>query len=578
MELRASAARTGRARAGPAAPGVHRAERTCPGTAPSVHRAAFNAVEQALHRFDWMTASVALDAVPALELNPEDSNYRRYLQARIAWQRGEIARARALLARADSAGNSAALRYRIATFRHHMLALGAEHVAGARVAARLMELAPASSTLSWKRHTWRGLQRARTETLRAALASATDPRWAGWLQLALDSRLERAEKPAALRRWLARHPDHPAAGPLPGGMNHLLQRAPGRSKVALLLPLSGSLAPAGRAVLDGYLAAHYARRNDGESPVELLVLDTGTRLAPDAAYAEAVAWGATMVVGPLDKSAVAALATQVQRPVPVLALNRIDRVLPAAGQALVQFSLAPEDEAVQLAEVAFGRGGRAALVLAPAGPWGEKMEQSLRTRWQELGGNIAGTASYTTREDYSSRIKSALGLTASERRAREVRDMLAANIEFTPRRRRDLDTMFLLSSDGEEARSIKPLLAFHYAGGLPVFAPTSVYSGIPDERNRDLNGLLLLEMPWLLGDSSHLRVAIAAGDTGSDSYTRLNALGADAHLLQAQFRRLQSGPDALIRGNTGLLSMDPRLRIRRELSMATFDGGVIRPE
>lgn len=544
----------------------------------SPHRGAFNSIEEALNRSDWMTASVALGAIPVAQLSVEDSNYRRYLQARIEWLRGATAQARSLLAEAASPANSAALRYRIATFRQYMLALGGEHVAGAWAAARLMELAPAAAAPAWQRRAWHGLQRARTETLRSTLASATDPQWAGWLQLALDSRLESGEQRAALQRWLAQYPNHPAARPLPGGMNHLLQLAPDAQKVALLLPLSGSLAAAGRAVLDGYLAAYYARRDGEQSPAELLVLDTGAGLSPEAAYAEAVAWGATIVVGPLDKAAVAALGTQLQRPVPVLALNRVDQVLPAAGKALVQFSLAPEDEAVQLAEVAFGRGGRAALILAPAGSWGEKLERSLRTRWKELGGNIASAASYTTREDYSDSIKRALGLTASERRAREVRDMLAANIEFTPRRRRDLDTVFLLSRDGEEARSIKPLLAFHYAGSLPVYAPSSVYSGMPDERNRDLNGLHLLEMPWLLGESPNLRVTIAAGDTGSDSYTRLNALGADAHLLQAQFGRLQSGPDALFRGNTGLLTMDPQLRIRRELSMATFDGGVIRPE
>jgi outer membrane PBP1 activator LpoA protein len=68
-------------------------------------------------------------------------------------------------------------------------------------------------------------------------------------------------------------------------------------------------------------------------------------------------------------------------------------------------------------------------------------------------------------------------------------------------------------------------------------------------------------------------VAIAAGDTDSDNYTRLNALGADAFLLQSRFRQLQAGADALLRGDTGLLSMDPQLRIHRELSLATFDGG-----
>jgi len=244
----------------------------------------------------------------------------------------------------------------------------------------------------------------------------------------------------------------------------------------------------------------------------------------------------------------------------------------------VQLSLAPEDEAARIAELAFGQGARSALIIRPAGNWGGKVEQALLARWQVLGGTVGDSVSYSGRDEYSASVKSALGLPASEQRGRKVRDMLATNIEFTARRRQDFDVVFLLSRSGPEARSIKPLLAFHYAGDIPVYAMSSIYSGIPDARDRDLNGINLVETPWLLGANSQLRVAIAAGDTGSDNYTRLNALGADAFLLQSRFSQLRAGPDALLRGSTGLLSMDPQLRIQRELSLATFDEGVLEPQ
>ncbi len=41
---------------------------------------------------------------------------------------------------------------------------------------------------------------------------------------------------------------------------------------------------------------------------------------------------------------------------------------------------------------------------------------------------------------------------------------------------------------------------------------------------------------------------------------------------------MQGGADALMRGNTGLLSMDPTLSIKRQLSPATFDGGVLKAQ
>jgi outer membrane PBP1 activator LpoA protein len=46
-------------------------------------------------------------------------------------------------------------------------------------------------------------------------------------------------------------------------------------------------------------------------------------------------------------------------------------------------------------------------------------------------------------------------------------------------------------------------------------------------------------------------------------------------MVQSGFGRLQSGADALFRGNTGLLTMDPDLSIQRELSAATFDEGAL---
>ena len=212
-------------------------------------------------------------------------------------------------------------------------------------------------------------------------------------------------------------------------------------------------------------------------------------------------------------------------------------------------------------------------MLRPAGAWGNKMERALANRWRQLGGEVVSSVSYTGREDYSTSIKSGLGLEDSESRRRRVRDMLATNVEFTPRRRQDLDVVFMLSRNGPEARSIKPLLAFHYAGQLPVYAPSNIYSGVPDARDKDLDGINLVELPWLLGSNPALTAELATADR--NNYTRLNALGVDAYRLHKRFRQLQAGPDVLIRGDTGLLSMNSRLQITREPTPATFDGGAL---
>jgi outer membrane PBP1 activator LpoA protein len=545
---------------------------------PSEFSAQFSSAEQSLAQFDWMTASATLEPLPSEQLTINDNAYLVYLQARIDYARGEQTDALSKLAQLGDPGINPALQYRILNFKRHILEMSGDSLQSAQLGDQILRWAPAADAPALKRGIWRNLQRLDASRLQAALTTATDPQWEGWLELALMSRDTPSTAAINLSVWRTTHAGHPAAQPLPGGLDYLVESAPQLDKVALLLPLSGRLALAGKAVRDGYLAGYYAGRAAGDRDYELLVFDTDSYDSASTAYEQALSAGANLVVGPLSREAVAELGTLAHRPVPILTLNRIEQVLPATGSPLVQLSLAPEDESVRIAELAFGKGARSALIVRPAGPWGDKVEQSLQQRWSALGGRVANRVTYDKREDYSANVKSALDLNASDKRAREIRDMLATNIEATPRRRQDVDVVFLLSRSGAEARSIKPLLAFHYAGNLPVYAISSIYSGIPDARDRDLNGINMVEIPWLLGANPGLRVAIAAGDTGSDNYTRLNALGADAFLLQSSFSQLQAGPDALLRGNTGLLSMDPQQRIERELPLATFDGGALKAQ
>ncbi|MCB1706788.1 MAG: penicillin-binding protein activator [Halioglobus sp.] len=543
---------------------------------PSSYSGVFNSAEQSLAQFDWMQASVALEKLPPQGLSINDSTYQAYLQARISYIRGDQAGALAQLERLNNPAVDPAMRYRILTFKHYMLDMQGDTLSCAMLADQIMRTAPGNTVPAWKRSVWRNLEKTETGQLSAALPTATDPQWRGWLNLALISRDSASTLPGQLSQWRNAHPQHPAAKPLPGGLDYLLTQGTQPGKVAIMLPLSGDLAAAGKAVLNGFLAAYYENRASGAAGDELLVIDMDKAASASSAYQQAVQQGATIVVGPLSKDNVADLATQLERPVPILALNRIDQVLPAAGSALVQLSLAPEDDARSIAELAFGTGARRALIISPAGDWGAKVEPVLRERWTTLGGTIADSVTYTTYDDYSSSVKSLLSLADSEQRAKELRDLLATNIEFSPRRRQDADVIFLLSRTSTEARSIKPLLAFHYAGNLPVYALSSIYSGVPDERNQDLNGIILAETPWLLGANPGLRVTLASADAGGGSLPQLNALGADAYLVQAGFSRLQSGADAIFRGNTGLLTMDPNLTIQRELSAATFDGGELK--
>jgi len=532
----------------------------------------FTAAEQYLLAFDWMSAETELAALAAEQLSGVDAGYLSYLQAQVAFVRGDQAVALSTLRVLDYPAMHPGLRYRALNFRRHIESLAGNDLSSARLGMQLFAMAPDSEQSALRRDIWRDLQRTQESELLSAKAMETDPVRRGWLELAL---LGRGEDTGIeeIELWRDTHAQHPAAQPLPGGMNYQLESPQQPQRIALMLPLSGRIATAGKAVRDGYLAHYYAARAQGTANFELQIIDQDAYPSASAAYDEAVMSGAALVVGPLSKRAVGQLVQRPDRSIPVISLNRSTAENPGTGAALVQLSLSPVDEAARLAEFAFGQGARRALIIRPASTWGDKMEQALGDRWQVLGGSFAKSVSYGDRSDHSDSVKESLDIPASERRARGVRDMLATNIEFTARRRQDVDAVFLLAANGADARSLKPLLAFHYAGGIPVYATSSIYNGLPDERNRDLDGINLVEIPWLLGASPGLRVAIAAGDTGSGVYTRLNALGADAFLLQQNFSTLQAGPDALLRGNTGLLTMDPGQRMVRDVPLVTFDGG-----
>jgi outer membrane PBP1 activator LpoA protein len=341
----------------------------------------------------------------------------------------------------------------------------------------------------------------------------------------------------------------------------------------LLLPLSNSLAGAGQAILDGFLAAQYQATDNGWESQQLLILDMDRYPDVNDAYRAAVERGAELVIGPLAREELDQWVPPLTADaVPLLALNWMEQQ-PADAEPIYQLALAPEDEARQIAELAFDEGARQALLIRPAGAWGDAVSGAFVERWLELRGELRSSAIYSDRNDYSSSIKTALNLGESEARAERIRQLMGSRVEFTPRRRQDIDSVFLLSGQPAEARSIKPLVAFHYAADLPVYSTSQVFSGQPNpQRDRDLNGVRLLQMPWLLEQGSLQQTINASGsnETLADMY----AMGADAFLLHWRLGQLRASTSNSLRGHTGLLSMDERGRIHRQLLAATFSDGV----
>lgn len=410
----------------------------------------------------------------------------------------------------------------------------------------------------------------------------------GWAELgeaARGARLGRQRITAAIEQWRDRYPDHPAARVF---VEDLHERVAAESaypeRIAVLLPLSGSLSNAGAAIRDGLFAAYYGQPAHVQRP-DIEVYDTtGDAEAAARAYDRAVDDGAEFVIGPLSKSAVAAVASRASRDAPVLSLNYLpdDADETSASEALVQFGLLPEDEARQAAEAAIQNGHLNALALVPQGDWGDRMAAAFERRFDELGGVLLESQRYdpdTT--DYGEAIQSLFGLDASYARGRRVRSTIGQSATFEPRRRQDVQVVFMAAMP-RQARLIKPQLKFHRAGDLPIYATSHIFTGTPaPDADWDMNGLFFTDTPWILENieepSALFRSVSEHWPNAHDESPRLYALGIDAFSILPHLERLDSDAANTMAGRTGLLRLDERQRVRRQLQWARMQRGAPLP-
>lgn len=416
----------------------------------------------------------------------------------------------------------------------------------------------------------------------AGMRTAPPPdAFSGWLELIETTRAQRdnpQQLDIALVIWQERYPRHPAAPDFIAGLRERLaefSRATQPGQIGVLLPLSGSLAEAGQAIRDGMLAAYV--QSPAHATTRLRFYDVGSEDI-QGHYQRAVADGAQLIIGPLTKESVATLAGSASLPVPVLALNTLAEDTPAPAQ-FYQFSLAPEDEATQVAESAWQDGHRGALVLLPEGVWGERILRAFTQHWQTLGGTLLEVQHYgTDQRDYSNTVRELLDIDASQRRHQALTRLLGRQPEFEPRRRQDADFVFMIGQ-AQQARLLRPLLRFHNASLLPVYATSQIYEGGGNASlDHDLDGLRFCDMPWILS-SEHPGVALRAEigrlwPAQEQRYSRLYALGIDALQVTPYLRGLGDGTFARHPGVTGDLYLDRERRVHRDLQWAEFRNGV----
>lgn len=399
----------------------------------------------------------------------------------------------------------------------------------------------------------------------------------GWLELAgllRNSNLTIEQKGRAILGWQSNWPGHPAAETLPDELRLIASLADTQpEKIAMALPLSGALASASAAIRDGFFAAYFADESIDRSEVSIRVADTSGRPFGEI-YQELVDEEYDLIVGPLEKEALATLGRMETLPVSVLGLNYLPRgIEPPAG--LYQYGLSAEDEARQIADRMIENDIRQILALIPMGNWGDRLEKALIDRLNEQGGIALDIERYFREDNLRVVTADLLGVTVSRERAIEVERTAGIDVEFEPRRRQDVDGIVMVA-EPTVARQFKPLFAFYFGGDLPVYSPSMIYEGNPDpSRDRDLNGVTFTDTPWILGDNNEFRKAArAAMPELGGQLGRLFAMGADAWTLSNRLSLLRFMDDAAVDGQTGILSMTKSGSVQRRQLWARFENGV----
>jgi len=350
-------------------------------------------------------------------------------------------------------------------------------------------------------------------------------------------------------------------------------------QIAVLLPLSGrTTAAVAAAIRDGLLAA-YQQANAVQTQPTLRFYDVGENPGyVRTAYRNAVADGADAVIGPLRKESVAAVISQQDIPVPTITLNTIETsTLGSDTSNVIQFGLAPEDEAVAAASRAAGLGLTNAIVFQTDDSRGDREARAFQDAMFLYGGDVVHVAILPTDTyDYSSQIKEALSIDESDQRFRALSSTIGERLFFEPSIRNDADVVFLAVTN-EQARSVRTQLDFFYARQLPRLG-TSRVAGVDDDikKNADLNTIYYPDAPWVLRQSlsnDPLKNRILQNFTNADGiYGKLYALGADAYSLVTNLDKLRDGDR--LQGYTGDLELRTGGKVQRYLDWAQYVEGI----
>ncbi len=322
------------------------------------------------------------------------------------------------------------------------------------------------------------------------------------------------------------------------------------ARLAVLLPQTGSLGVAGNAIRDGILAGYYAETR--QKPSIRFYNSQGTAEGAKTAYQRALKDGAQMIIGPIGKDEVAAIANMADG-IPVLALNN---VLNPNNKFLLNFSLTPEREGELLAEHLLSKNLNQAALFYQANESNSRVLTAFEKVYTKSGGSLVfKTNTPQFGKDATSGAVINPSLPGGLSQAKAV----------------------VLLMSGTAAKSTRAALALNGASALHIFANSDITDNADSKTNTQLDGVLFLHTPWQTAVGNALGVNAAqlkALPSSRGGGSRLNAFGLDAWLISTRLQTWMNSPNTSINGATGSLHLEPDGQIERNLLWSVYQNGI----
>lgn len=282
----------------------------------------------------------------------------------------------------------------------------------------------------------------------------------------------------------------------------IIPKRSGPIRIGVLLPMrSETLGPPSEALRAGFAAA-YERDKDG---IAVNFIETGDSADETLNAYMAASKTHDIIVGPLSRSAVTAVADSGTVSKPTIALNHPDARSPIPASMLV-VGLSIEDEARQVARWAGSEhpGGNALIVSGPSS-WQRRIASAFAAQWKQQG-NRSQLVEVTATNGYLQE--------AALNQLRTRLDTEPANLLFA-------------ALDHDQLRQVRGTIGTE----LPAYGTSSVNPGADaGMAPAELDGTRMLDLPWQV-QSDHSAVMVYPRWMGARrtlDMDRLYALGIDA--------------------------------------------------